>query len=315
MITKLKDKFIRFFCWIWKECKDVKTFILLMIVSTVVYSPVWGGYLLSALFGWEWASVMASACLVFWAGPFTPFFPICIGITLAIKRRTERRAGQQDVSAEEKPEKQITYAKLFWLFIVGSVAGVIIEGLFCLIAKGHWETHVVSVIVPYNLLYGLGAVLFYIGAVKLQHRPIAVQIIIMTVFATVLELICGLLLRYGLGMRAWNYSHNFMNYKGIICLSFSAVWGIAAFVFAKMAPRIESMLDRCTGKPWLAVCTVILSIVIALDLCMTGTSIIRWSERHYGIPAQSSIQKELDVEAPDDWMQKRFVEWRFLDLK
>lgn len=315
MITKMKDKFIRFFRWIWRECKDVKTFILLMIVSTVVYSPVWGGYLLNALFGWEWASVMASACLVFWAGPFTPFFPICIGITLAIKRRIERRKGQQGVSDAPKTEKQITYAKLFWLFIVGSVAGVIIEGLFCLIAKGHWETHVVSVIVPYNLLYGLGAVLFYIGAVKLQHRPIAVQIIIMTVFATVLELICGLLLRYGLGMRAWNYSHNFMNYKGIICLSFSAVWGIAAFVFAKMAPRIESMLDRCTGKPWLAVCTVILSIVIALDLCMTGTSIIRWSERHYGIPAKTEIQRELDVEAPDDWMQKRFVEWRFLDLK
>lgn len=65
MITKLKDKFIHFFRWIWKECKDVRTFILLMIVSAVVYSPVWGGYLLSALFGWEWASVMASACLVF----------------------------------------------------------------------------------------------------------------------------------------------------------------------------------------------------------------------------------------------------------
>lgn len=311
----MKDKFIRFFRWIWRECKDVKTFILLMIVSTVVYSPVWGGYLLNALFGWEWASVMASACLVFWAGPFTPFFPICIGITLAIKRRIERRKGQQGVSDAPKTEKQITYAKLFWLFIVGSVAGVIIEGLFCLIAKGHWETHVVSVIVPYNLLYGLGAVLFYIGAVKLQHRSIAVQIIIMTVFATVLELICGLLLRYGLGMRAWNYSHNFMNYKGIICLSFSAVWGIAAFVFAKLSPRIESMLDRCTGKPWLAVCTVLLSIVLALDLCMTGTSIVRWSERHYGIPAKTEIQKELDVEAPDDWMQKRFVEWRFLDLK
>lgn len=55
MITKLKDKFIRFFRWIWKECKDVKTFILLLIVIAVVYSPVWGGYLLSALFGWEWA--------------------------------------------------------------------------------------------------------------------------------------------------------------------------------------------------------------------------------------------------------------------
>ena len=92
----------------------------------------------------------------------------------------------ENVPAMPKPEKAITYTKLFWLFLVGSVAGVIIKGLFCLIAKGHWETHVVSVLAPYNILYGLGAVLFYVGAIKLQHRPIAVQISIMTAFATAL---------------------------------------------------------------------------------------------------------------------------------
>lgn len=278
----------------------------------VVYSPVWVGYLLYAAFGWEWASVMASACLVFWAGPFTPFFPICIGITLSIKRWTGRKANAENAPAAPKPEKTITYTKLFWLFLVGSVAGVIIEGLFCLIAKGHWETHVVSVLAPYNILYGLGVVLFYIGAVKLQHKPIAVQIVMMTTFATTLELLCGLLLRYGLGMRAWDYSHSFLNYKGIICLGFSAAWGIAAYVFARLAPHIEALLKHCTKRPWKIACTA-LSLVIVLDLCMTGTSSLRWSERHYGVPAQTEIQKELDTEAPDDWMQQRFIEWSFLD--
>ena len=314
MIAKIKDKFIRFCRWIWQECKDTKTFLLLLLVIAVVYSPVWGGYLLYAIFGWKWASVMASACLVFWAGPFTPFFPICIGITLSIKRWTGGKSKPEDAPAAPKPEKTITYTKLFWLFLVGSVAGVIIEGLFCLIAKGHWETHVVSVLAPYNILYGLGVVLFYIGAVKLQHRPLAVQIVIMTAFATALELLCGLLLRYGLGMRAWDYSHSFLNYKGIICLGFSAAWGVAAYVFARLAPHIEKLLKHCTKRPWKVACTM-LSLVIVLDLCMTGTSILRWSERHYGIPAQTEIQKELDTEAPDDWMQQRFVEWRFLDTE
>ena len=314
MITKLKDKFIRFCRWVWQECKDTKTFLLLLLVIAVVYSPVWGGYLLYTAFGWKWASVMASACLLFWAGPFTPFFPICIGITLSIKRRAEHRTKTENVSAVPKPEKAITCTKLFWLFLVGSVAGVIIEGLFCLIVKGHWETHVVSVLAPYNILYGLGVVLFYIGAVKLQHRPLAVQIVIMTAFATALELLCGLLLRYGLGMRAWDYSHSFLNYKGIICLGFSAAWGVAAYVFARLAPHIEVLLKHCTKRPWKAACTA-LSLVIVLDLCITGTSILRWSERHYGVPAQTEIQEELDAEAPDDWMQQRFIEWQFLDTE
>ncbi len=202
MFSKLKDKFFSFCRWIWKECKDVKTFLLFLLVIAVVYSPVWGGHLLSAIFGWKWATAMASACLVFWAGPFTPFFPICVGITLSIKRLIKWRTKNQNEIAFCKTEKTITYTKLFCLFLAGSVLGVLIEGIFCLISKGHWETHVVSVIAPYNILYGLGAVLFYVGAVKLQHKPLAVQIAIMTFLGTVLELVCGLLLRYGLGMRA-----------------------------------------------------------------------------------------------------------------
>ncbi len=312
MLAKLKEKCIRFCRWLWQECRDIKTLLLLLAVIAVVYSPVWGGYLLYGLFGWQWASVMASACLLFWAGPFTPFFPICIAITLSIKRWAGRRAKRKAAPLAAKPDRTITYSKLFWLFLAGSIAGVLVEGLFCLIAKGHWETHVVSVLAPYNILYGLGAVLFYTGAVKLRGRPLPLQIITMTALATALELLCGLLLGDGLGMRAWNYSGNFLNYKGIVCLSFSIVWGLAAFGFAKLSPYIERLLKRCSGKPWQAACAV-LSVVIALDLCMTGSSILRWSERHYNIPAETEMQKELDEEAPDDWMQQRFVEWRFLD--
>jgi|GEM_PF-155469 len=82
----IKQKIKNFFKWIWQECKDWHTLVLLLCVITVVYSPVWGGYLLDAVFGWSWCSVMASAYLLFWAGPVTPFFPLCIGITLSLKK-------------------------------------------------------------------------------------------------------------------------------------------------------------------------------------------------------------------------------------
>lgn len=71
---KLKDKFIKFCKWVWEECKDWHTVVIFAVVVVVMYSPVWGGYLCHALFGWKWCSVMATAYLAFWAGPFTPFF-------------------------------------------------------------------------------------------------------------------------------------------------------------------------------------------------------------------------------------------------
>ncbi|MCI5796825.1 MAG: putative ABC transporter permease [Ruminococcus sp.] len=199
---------------------------------------------------------------------------------------TKKRGGQ--VTAVYKPEsqetshstqknsgdeKEITYDKMFVLFLVGSVIGVLMEGFFCLLTKGHWETHVVSVFGAFNILYGAGAVLFFVGAVKLKSKPLGWRVVIMAVSATTLELFSGLLLKDFLGMRAWNYEHSFMNYKGLICIGFTCVWGL------------------------------------------TAASITRWSERHYGMAAKTKIQFDLDEDAPDDWMQARFIEWEFLDNK
>lgn len=112
MISKLKEKIKNFFAWIWKECKDWHTIVLLALVIVVMYSPVWCGYLLHLIFGWGWCSVVASAYLLFWARPFTPFFPLCIGITLSLKKLREiklRRAAQTEESASREAADSATH--------------------------------------------------------------------------------------------------------------------------------------------------------------------------------------------------------------
>ena len=72
--------------WLKKECKDGRTLVIFIIVLIVMYSPVWLGYLLYYIFKWKWSMIMATVVLTFWAGPFTPFFPLAIAITLFIKK-------------------------------------------------------------------------------------------------------------------------------------------------------------------------------------------------------------------------------------
>lgn len=88
-LVNLKRRIVNFLKWIWHECRDWKTLALLIVVIIVMYCPVWGGYLLHLIFGWAWCSVVASAYMLFWAGPFTPFFPLCIAITLSIRKAIE----------------------------------------------------------------------------------------------------------------------------------------------------------------------------------------------------------------------------------
>lgn len=84
MLTK--DRINRLSEWLKANLADKTTILLLAAVIIMMYAPVWGGYLLFVLLGWRWCFCVASAYLAFWAGPFTPFFPCCIAITIFLKR-------------------------------------------------------------------------------------------------------------------------------------------------------------------------------------------------------------------------------------
>ncbi len=89
------DTFKNFFRWVWKECRDWRTFVLLVVVCIVLGSPVWVGYLLTLLFGWKWSFIMASAVFAFWWIPGMPYFAICVSVTLALKKIGEAISGKR----------------------------------------------------------------------------------------------------------------------------------------------------------------------------------------------------------------------------
>lgn len=82
----VKNKIISFFRWVWEECKDWHTIVLLAIVCLVLGLPVWGGYLIGFVFGYKWAIAVATVVWAFWMLPGAPFFALSVSITLIIKR-------------------------------------------------------------------------------------------------------------------------------------------------------------------------------------------------------------------------------------
>lgn len=93
--SNIINLFKKVFKWIIYELRDVKTFIIFMIVWLVMMAPAWGGYLLAIFTDNSWHLTYATAYFFFWAGPFTPFIPLCLTITIGIKKilkiRTNRK--------------------------------------------------------------------------------------------------------------------------------------------------------------------------------------------------------------------------------
>lgn len=208
----------------------------------------------------------------------------------------------------------ITFDKLFWLFFFFSILGVIIEGVFCLIEKKHWETHVLVVWGWFNVLYGMGAILFYVASAKMHIASLPLKVLLMALYATALEYIAGLMLKFGLDMRAWDYRNQFLNIDGIICPLFAVGWGVAGYFMNRGYQSLSRMMDRL-ATPFLHGLAVALCLFLVMDFLLAVLCMIRWSKRHHGYPADDRIDELIDRLAPDEWMKKRFVEWEFLDEK
>ncbi len=216
-----------------------------------------------------------------------------------------------DLSARRREVSKITFERLFWLFVVGSVVGWIIEGLFCVVKRGAWESHVVSMWGPFCILYGLGLAGFYAGCILLKGRSFAVRFLTFGVVADVVELLCGLLLEFGLGMRAWNYARHFMNVRGHISLQMTFAWGGLGALFSYAVPSIVRIFDRLQSRNFHNI-TVVCGVLMAVNLAFTGACIVRWSHRHYNEPPSDAFMRMIDSRYPDEYMHRRFCEWRFI---
>ena len=77
------------------------------------------------------------------------------------------------IGMEKKLEKDVkNIYNLFWIFIFGSVAGWFIEGLWTFLKKGVLINHSAVAIGPFNMAYGLGAVvltLLLYKRTKIRH--------------------------------------------------------------------------------------------------------------------------------------------------
>lgn len=219
---------------------------------------------------------------------------------------------------EKKPLRKVRFPDLVYLFFFGSLLGVLLEGLFCIglhwvfEKRFLWETHVVSMVLPLCIIYGVGAAIYYAVGVRIAKWNIILRFLMYALVGSVVEYAAGWLLEYGLHMLAWDYSTVPGNIQGYLCPGMSAGWGVAGVVFDFLIPPIQKLLDRFECKAT-RVIAVILCVVMTLDIAAAFVCITRWSHRHFGAPPANAVETYIDEHFPDDWMQHRFIEWHFRD--
>lgn len=135
------------------------------------------------------------------------------------------------------------YVLLFFLF---SMAGWIWEVLICLLKDGEFVNRG-FLFGPWLPIYGSGGVLLALFLKRWEYQPVRVFFVSMLI-CSVLEYFTSLCLERVWGYRWWDYSNDFLNINGRVCLWASLMFGLAGWLSICYGIPYMKILYRKMGK-------------------------------------------------------------------
>ena len=190
--------------------------------------------------------------------------------------------------------EKLNFNKMFWLFIIGSVLGWFIEGVWTLIYAGKLINHSAVVIGPFNMAYGICACLLSVLLVKYKDDSFFKIFLIGFIGGSVIEYLMSFGMEMVLGFSAWNYSRYFLNINGRVCLLFSIFWGFIAIIWIKyFYPLISNLIEKIEPHFNKKIQIIIITFLV-FDVLLTGCAVARAKEWEKGIPPENAFESFLD---------------------
>ncbi len=206
----------------------------------------------------------------------------------------------------------LSVCKIFWVFFLGSVLGVYIERIWCMVRYGFYEPRVASIYGPFNPVYGIGAAVLTVALYRFRNRSPMLSFVFGAIVGSAVEYMCSWVQEIVFGSASWDYSMKPFNLNGRICLLYSVYWGVLGVLWIKeLYPRMAALVLKIPnriGRPLSAV----LAVVLAADLLLTGAIVIRWMNRVKGEPPRTAVGEFFDEHYPDERLEKRFSNLEFV---
>ena len=205
---------------------------------------------------------------------------------------------------DKNVKKELTI--LFWVFIIGSIAGFIFEVTVVFFQKGHFELRQGLIYGPFIPVYGIGAMCYYIVLSKTKIKN-KIQIFLITmILGGITEYLCSLIQEKAFGTISWDYSYLPFNINGRTSLLHCIYWGIGGVLYITyIDPFLNKMIDKTNMKAFDLI-TIILSIFIVFDISISWMAADRQTERKNDIEPQNHLDLFLDKNYPDEYMNRIF---------
>ncbi|MEI8067967.1 MAG: putative ABC transporter permease [Candidatus Shapirobacteria bacterium] len=184
--------------------------------------------------------------------------------------------------------------ELIWLFALYSLMGWILESSYNSY-RHHKFINSGFLFGPFCPIYGVGFILITFFITPLQNNLFLFFIGAFAV-TTILEYLTSLALEILFHTQWWDYSKEFLNIDGRICLRFSLYWAfLALFVIKFIHPQIVFLSNFLSDKLGSVGIIIVVSYFL-IDLTITTISL--YGLKHF-FEALNLIHEKVDQEAED----------------
>ena len=216
-------------------------------------------------------------------------------------------------STKAKRESYLDAMHMGWyqvviLFVVGSMAGLLLEEIWMLITAGLTESRVGLVWGPFSPLYGAGAVLLTLISYQLRRRH-AHNVVVFCISAVVgglLEEITGWGMLTFFHMQSWTYAFLPDHITEFVAWRFLFFWGLLGLIWCRFVmPRALYHIGEPTSKRQ-AIFITLISLYLVADIGMTVACFMRATARDVGIPPQNAFEQWVDMHYSNEFISARF---------
>lgn len=166
------------------------------------------------------------------------------------------------------------FCSFFFIFFIYSVAGFLVELIFCTIAEKKIILNRGFLIGPYCPIYGTAAVIMTFSLRRYIEDPIVV-FSMGALISTTTEYITSYVMEKLFKTRWWDYTHESFNVNGRVCLKNSVLFGIGSLFIIYLSDKWLVNLINVFDRNLFMVINVAIMVVFIVDVVISTNLIFK----------------------------------------
>ena len=201
----------------------------------------------------------------------------------------------------------LNFFNLFWLFVVSSIIGLIIETLYHLVAYGEYQDRAGMLFGPFSPIYGFGGILMTLALNRVYKKSFVFIFFASAIIGGAFEYLVSWFMEFAFGITAWNYTGTWLSIgdgrtSGIVMI----LWGVLGLVWIKiLLPQMLKLINRIPWN-WRYTFTSVFATAMIINGAATLMAFDLWYSRESGKLPETTIELVFADYFGDEYMKSRF---------